>query len=198
MTQVTVTTVTFNDYASNSDKMYRTFVGGNYEVRNWGRIGVIGQFSIKVHSAPYEAAESASKQIAAKQAKGYTHTPKVIETFEFPIDKLEGKGNEGGRLLAHAYDATLLPGSKIAQGGGTPGYPPFLGQDPTPGTTNVIQSDRFTTLIDRSLVAITLSVTNPGKAIEEYVLLQHQLEELMESVDKATSYMETLGEMVTK
>ena len=64
-------------------KFYRVFVcADGTEVRNWGRIGTVGQFKTIPHQSKYEASSSAATKIDEEIMKGYRNR----EVREFETD----------------------------------------------------------------------------------------------------------------
>jgi predicted DNA-binding WGR domain protein len=205
MTQVVnveACTVLQTDYNANIDKFYTTYSLGPYEIRQWGRIGVIGQFSIEKHASPSAAAVSARGQINAKVRKGYTDGRTDV-TFQFDLDKLGANpGKEQAKWVAHAKDAYERTGATVTKVGNptnkaikvTPGArgPAF-----PIGPKTVIEVDRFEDFTNRALAAITQAVTDPAQASITYAKLNGEWEELQAVTEKAQSYLSTLDSLVS-
>lgn len=194
MSTVTVTTLTQVDFASSANKFYRTLVIDNWEIRNWGPMEIRGQASVKRHPDARSARASAEAQLELKWKKGYKTTDRVVDTFEFPVNKLIERPNpDGAKLLIDAYKASGMPGSNpvalVAQRNPVSIHPTA----PTPAAT----TDRLEVFNQRTLAAITVSMTDPGKATEEYIRLNDELKALMDGLEVGKSYLDTLSAMVT-
>ncbi len=197
MTQIVnveATTVVQTDYSANIDKFYTTYSVGPYEIRQWGRIGVIGQFSIEKHSSAMTAAASARGQVTKKERGGYTDGRTDV-TFQFDLDKLgSNPSKDQAKWVAHAKDAyaagvgvTMKPTPK---GGRT-------SDTPAPVTVPTQSKDRFEDFTSRALNAITLAVTDPAKASVVYAKLNEEWVELEAVTEKAQSYLSTLTSLVS-
>lgn len=189
-------TVYETDYNANIDKFYTTYTLGAYEIRQWGRVGVIGQFSIQQHANDHNAIASARTQINAKERKGYTSQPGRQEvTFQFDLDKLgSNPGKDQAKWVAHAKDAFErsggAPSTKLKPGEPIPSFAPK-------GKTVKVEVDRFEDFTNRALQAITLAVTDPAKAGVTYAALNEEWLELEAMTEKAQSYLSTLDQLVS-
>lgn len=192
---VHATTVYQTDYNANIDKFYTTYAIGSYEIRQWGRVGVIGQFSIEQHAGDLHAQNSARSQISAKERKGYTSNPGREEvTFQFDLDKLgSNPGKDQAKWVAHAKDAFMRSGTsnfKLKPGEPIPSFAPK-------GKTVTVEVDKFDDFTNRALQAITLAVTDPAKAGVTYASLNEEWIELEAVTEKAKSYLSTLDQLVS-
>lgn len=186
---VRAVTVTQTDYDANIDKFYTTYEVGPFEIRQWGRVGVIGQFSIQKHSVAGVAGASARQQISKKQSGGYTDWHDVT-TFQFDIDKLgQTPGKEQAKWVAHAKDASMA----AVRGTGRSPVRPAAASTPV---QTVQTTDRFEDFTARALSAITLAVTDPPKAGVVYATLNQEWTELQAVTEKAMSYLSTLDSLL--
>lgn len=195
---VRATTVFETDYNANIDKFYTAYSLGPYEIRQWGRVGVIGQFSIQRHPSDPSARNSAHNQIVAKERKGYTSPPGRQEvTFQFDIDKLgSNPGKDQAKWVAHAKDAYVHSGAGAPAPAAEGNTAPRKKNEPLPKFAPV-QADRFEDFTDRALKAITQAVTDPAKAGVTYAKLNEEWEELVAITEKAQSYLSTLDQLVS-
>lgn len=192
---VYATTVYETDYNANIDKFYTTYALGTYEIRQWGRVGVIGQFSIQAHHSESLARQSANLQISSKIRKGYTSEPGRQEvTFQFDLDKLgSNPGKDQAKWVAHAKDAferSGAPSLSVKPGEPVPSFAPR-------GKTQTVEVDKFEDFTNRALQAITLAVTDPAKAGVTYATLNEEWLELEAVTEKAKSYLSTLDQLVS-
>src|SRR5579885_1191544 len=75
-TSCTVTELHYRE--GSSDKFYRVFLIGNIVHVNWGRRGTAGQWQSKSLGSTYMAEDHATKQVYAKEAKGYVETGRAV------------------------------------------------------------------------------------------------------------------------
>lgn len=205
--EVKVQTVALADLPNNSFKFYRTYVFGTTEVRQYGRIGSVGQFEVKSHSTHVAARYSADEKIDEKVRKGYTSIGRIIEEFNFPLVSKFHEADtpkDGARLLAHAFESTGLHGADVASrvnesrgraSDHSQGRAADIGRAPS---TPVQVVNPIQALVDKYLVAINLSFEDTAKASSDYVLLDEELKALKEEFKRVESYRETLAQMVAQ
>lgn len=188
VTNVQATTVFEQDYVANIDKFYTCYSLGPYEIRQWGRVGAIGQFSIQKHDIPMAAVRSTNTQIMAKERKGYAN--RQVVTFQFDLDRLgSAPGKDQAKMVAIVKDAAgaTQPAPRADKGG-----KPLHAE----ARTKTVVTDRFEDFADRALKAITQSVTDPQAAGVTYAKLNEEWVELQAVTEKAQSYLSTLDQLV--
>jgi predicted DNA-binding WGR domain protein len=191
---VNAITVYEMDHDANIDKFYTTYSLGPFEIRQWGRVGVIGQFSIERHSSEHAAITSARGQVNAKERKGYTSPPGRQEvTFQFDLDKLgSNPGKDQAKWVAHAKIAFERSAPSTIATQQQPAFGPR-----TTTKTKTVEIDKFDDFTNRALQAITLAVTDPAKAGVTYASLNEEWIELEAVTEKAKSYLSTLDQLVS-
>lgn len=194
LTAVTCTTLEFNDDQANSHKFYRVYTCGSWTVFQWGRVGAVGQWSGSEHSSSASAKVAANDQLHAKKSKGYALVGVALfdhDESKLSVDKDDLTPLDAGRRRAQASSAQPAPATPAPKPRKPAGAPD---PDPAPPVSDVLNPHAV--FAARALTAITLAVTDPQKAVEEFAILNDSWKDLEIQHAKAASYLKTLDQLL--